>query len=106
MNTGDLEPPWVVDITAGDTETDFSTVESWRFWAYRETLNGKVEAFDDPAPDPTPGSSPHIVSVAHEWAPGETDTAGVIHAVPIAVWPGGREQSFPGASITIGTDGT
>lgn len=100
MNTGDLEPKWIVDLTA-ETGTDFTTVETWRFDAYRETTNGKVEAFSDASPDITPGVTANVVAVAHAWVAGETDTAGVLHAVPVAVWPGGREQSFPGASIEI-----
>lgn len=103
MNTGDLEPDWIVDITA-ETGTDFGTVQSWRFDAYRETTNGKVEVFSDADPTPTPGLSANVVSVAHHWVAGETDTPGVLHAVPVAVWPGGREQSFPGASIEIVPD--
>jgi hypothetical protein len=105
VNTGDLEPDWVVDITA-ESGTDFSAVQSWRFWAYRETTDGKVEVFDDTSPGHTAGATPNVVALSHAWDSGETATAGVLHAVPIAVWPGGREQSFPGASIVIQTDGT
>lgn len=99
MNTGDLEPDWVVDIAA-DPATDFSGVISWRFDAYRETGDGKVQAFTASC-TPTAGANAWQVSVAHEWAPGETDVAGVLHGVPVATWPGGREQSFPGATIQI-----
>ncbi len=102
MNTGDLEPDWTVDIAA-EAGTDFTVVTSWRFDAYRETTNGQVPAFSDTDPVVTPGASAAQVSVAHEWVTGETDTAGVLHAVPVAVWPGGREQSFPGARIVIET---
>lgn len=105
MNTGDLEPPWTVDITAA-VGTDFTTVESWRFHAYRETTDGQVSAFTDTDPVVTPGVTANVVAVGHEWVDGETDTAGVLHGVPIAVWPGGREQSFPGATIELATDGT
>lgn len=102
MNTGDLEPDWTVDIVAADTTVDFTAVQSWKFTAYRETVNGKVDAFpDDTAPTVTPGANGYRVSVAHAWETGETDTAGILHAVPIATWPGGREQSFPGASLEI-----
>lgn len=99
MNVGDLEPEWIVDITA-DTATDFSGVTSWRFDAYRETGNGKEQAFTAPA-TPVAGANPWQVSVAHEWVTGETDTPGVLHGVPVAVWPGGREQSFPGATLYL-----
>ena len=99
MNTGDLEPDWIVDITADD-DTNFTTA-TWRFDAYRETADGKVTAFSDTTPLVTPGASVWEVSVAHEWETGETATEGVLHAVPVAVWPGGREQSFPGATIEI-----
>jgi len=102
MNTGDLEPDWIVDITA-DTATDFTTVSSWRFDAYRETTDGKVTAFSDSAPTVTPGANPWQVSVAHNWVTGETDDAGVLHGVPVALWPGGHEQSFPGATLELQT---
>lgn len=105
MNTGDLEPAWIVDITAAPG-TDFSAVSSWKFHAYRETANGKVAVFTDTAPVPTIGATNNIVAVRHNWVAGETATAGTLHGVPIAVWPGGREQSFPGATLTIGTDAT
>jgi hypothetical protein len=101
MNTGDLEPPWIVDITADD-ETDFTTA-TWRFEAYRETTDGKETVITDTTPDVTPGANVWSVAVAHAWVSGETATAGVLHAVPIAVWPGGREQSFPGATIELQT---
>jgi hypothetical protein len=100
MNTGDLEPDWTVDITA-DAATDFSTVQSWRFDAYRETADGKVTAFTDTAPDHVAGANPWQVTVSHSWETGQTDTAGVLHGVPVAVWPGNREQSFPGATLEI-----
>jgi hypothetical protein len=102
MNTGDLEPDWVVDIVAA-AGTDFSTVSSWRFDAYRETKDGKVGAFSAAA-TATPGASANIVAVKHIWAPGETDVAGVLHGVPVALWPGGREQSFPGATLELTPD--
>lgn len=100
MNTGDLEPDWTVDITA-EAGTDFTAVTDWRFDAYRETTNGQVEAFSDTDPVVTPGAAGNAVSVAHRWVAGETDTPGVLHAVPVATWPGSREQSFPGARIVI-----
>jgi hypothetical protein len=103
MNTGDLEPKWIVDIAA-EAGTDFTTVQSWRFDAYRETTNGKVEAFSDTDPIVIDGAAVYQVTLAHAWVTGETDTPGVLHAVPVAVWPGGREQSFPGASIEIVPD--
>lgn len=104
MNTGDLEPDWIVDISAPGA--NFTTVESWKFHAYRETKDGKVAAFTDTAPDVTPGAGNSVVAIAHVWVDGETDVAGVLHGVPIAVWPGGREQSFPGATLDIASDGT
>lgn len=103
MNIGDREPVWTVDITSQDPSVDFTAAQSWRFEAYRETVDGKVSAFTDTDPLVTPGAQSYVVSVAHRWAAGETDTAGVLHAVPVAVWPGGLEQSFPGASIEIVT---
>lgn len=105
MNTGDLEPRWVVDIAAADEQPDFTAVESWKFKAYRETVDGKVLAFTDTDPSAVPGAQPWIVAVGHAWEAGQTDVEGVLHGVPVAVWPGGREQSFPGASIEINTDG-
>lgn len=105
MNTGDLEPDWIVDITA-EPGTDFTTVSSWRFDAYRWTGDGKVAAFTDPTPDITPGAQDYLVTVAHHWDAGETDVAGILHGVPVATWPGGREQSFPGATLQITADPT
>jgi len=105
MNTGDLEPDWMVDISAAEERPDFTTVTGWRFKAYRETTDGKVPVFTDTTPIVEPGAQVWLVAVGHEWVDGETDVAGVLHGVPVAVWPGGREQSFPGASIVIGTDG-
>lgn len=105
MNTGDLEPKWVVDIVAG-TDTDFGTVESWKFRAYRETTDGKVAAFTDTNPSVVPGAQAWSIAIGHAWAAGQTDVPGVLHGVPVATWPGGREQSFPGAEpMIIGTDG-
>ena len=104
MNTGDLEPRWVVDITA-DATTDFSTAD-WAFKAYRETKDGKVLAFTDADPSAVAGAHPWIVAVGHAWVAGETNVAGVLHGVPVATWPGGREQSFPGATIKIESDPT
>lgn len=101
MNTGDLEPDWTVDITDPTGTADFTTVTSWRFDAYRETTDGQVTVFTDTGPNVTPGATAAEVSVAHEWEAGQTDTEGVLHAVPVATWPGGREQSFPGARIVI-----
>lgn len=100
MNTGDLEPDWTVDITA-DAGTDFTTAIGWRFDAYRETVDGLVLAFTDAAPSPVPGAAVYQVAVSHHWQTGETDTAGVLHGVPVAIWPGNREQSFPGATLEI-----
>lgn len=105
MNTGDREPAWIVDITAA-AGTDFTAVTSWKFHAYRETVDGKVTAFTETGAAFTPGATTNLVAVSHVWAAGETDVAGVLHGVPIAVWPGGKEQSFPGATLDIGTDGT
>lgn len=103
MNIGDLEPDWTVDISDPTHTADFTTVSSWRFEAYRETVDGQVTAFTDTGPDVLPGANAWEVAVSHAWAPGETDTAGVLHALPVAVWPGGREQSFPGARIVLQT---
>lgn len=105
MNTGDLKPDWTIDITAA-AGTDFSAVSSWKFKAYRETENGKVLAFSDTTPGHTLGATNNIVAVSHAWAAGETDAEGVLHGVPIAVWPGGKEQSFPGATLEISADPT
>lgn len=103
MNTGDLEPDWIVDIAAA-IGTDFTVVTGWRFDAYRETTNGKVLAFSDTDPDVLPGAAVYQVTVAHSWVTGETAAAGVLHGVPVATWPGGREQSFPGATLEIQSD--
>lgn len=105
MNTGDLEPKWIVDITA-EAGIDFTTVTSWKFHAYRETDNGKVAAFTEAGAAATPGATNNVVAVSHAWVSGETATPGVLHGVPIAIWPGGREQSFPGATLEITTDAT
>lgn len=101
MNIGDLEPKWTVDITDPTGTADFTTVASWRFDAYRETTNGPVSVFSNANPTVTPGATNAAVSVAHAWVAGQTDTEGVLHALPVATWPGGREQSFPGARIVI-----
>lgn len=103
MNVGDLEPPWVVDIVA-EAGTDFGPVESWHFLAYRETGDGKVEAFYRDA-TATPGATPNVVAVEYAWQTGDTDASGLLHGVPVAVWPGGRPQSFPGATIEIQAPG-
>jgi hypothetical protein len=103
MNTGDREPAWTVDITDTDQLANFATVDSWRFDAYRETTNGKVNVFSDTGAGHVMGANPWQVSVSHTWAAGETDTAGVLHGVPVATWPGGLEQSFPGATLEIHT---
>jgi hypothetical protein len=47
-----------------------------------------------------------VVAVKHNWLVGQTDTPGILHGVPIAIWPGGLEQSFPGATLQINTDAT
>lgn len=101
MNVGDLEPDWVVDITAADTSVDFTTVESWVFSAHRVTGDGKELVFADENPDVTPGAQAYRVTLAHAWVQGETDTKGTLHAVPVAIWPSGRRQSFPGASVVL-----
>ena len=99
MNVGDLEPDWIVDITA-DPATNF-TPATWRFDAYRATTDGLVLAFTDSAPDHTLGATTNVISIGHNWVAGQTATAGVLHGVPVATWAGGREQSFPGATIEI-----
>lgn len=101
MKTGDLEPPWIVDISDALAGGDLSTMESWRFVA---SLNDTV-VFTDP--DPTFTIDPDDSSkgtVQHAWADGETDNPGQLRAEIVGVWPGGRPQRFPGlgqATITI-----
>lgn len=97
MKTGDLEPSWLIDIASGDTATDFADVLSWRITAVRDTTNGPVTVFTDTTPNVIPGAVAYQVTLEHDWADGETDVAGTLLADPVAVWPGGREQTFPTA---------
>lgn len=93
MKTGDLEPAWVIDVSDGDGLADLGDVVSWRFVAHRETLNGPVVVFTDTSPG-IAADGP-TAALTHEWVEGETDTAGVLHGEIVAVWPDGREQTFP-----------
>jgi hypothetical protein len=101
MNTGDLEPDWMVGITDPDQVADFTTVEDWSFKAYRETGAGRVLVFEDTDPIVVPGADPWAVTVGHHWAAGETDIEGELWGVPVAVWPGGRPQAFTGATLKL-----
>jgi hypothetical protein len=93
MKTGDLEPSWIVDISDASAAGDLSDVESWKFVA---SLDGTV-VFTDTSPtftiDPDDSSKG---TIEHEWVSGETDNAGLLQGEIIAVWPGSREQTFPG----------
>jgi hypothetical protein len=106
MKTGDLEPPWIVDIADSAGLADFTTRESVRFEAWRETRNGPVLAFTDTSPDVALSPSNAAAAVSHTWVEGETDEPGPLHASVVVIWPGGREQSFPGtgtASLILET---
>lgn len=93
MKTGDLEPPWIVDVSDAGAQADLNTVASWRFVA---TLNG-VTVFTDTSPDVTVDPThTYKAAVSHDWVLGETANDGVLRADLVAVWPGGREQTFPG----------
>lgn len=98
MKTGDLEPPWIIDISDTGTRGDLNAVSSWRFVA---KLNGVV-VFTDTDPDITvdPTTS-YSAAVAHTWVDGQTDAPGTLRAEVVAVWPGGREQTFPGEGHAI-----
>lgn len=104
MKTGDLEPAWIIDIASADTTANLSGVSSWQIVAWRETTNGQALAFTGvPVVTPVPGALYRAAAV-HDWVTGETDAEGDLHAVVIAVWPSGDEQSFPSegsARITI-----
>lgn len=91
MKTGDLEPPWRIAISDGDETADLSDVVSWRFVA----ALGETVVFTDTAPVVTIGANPWQATVKHSWVDGETDAAGRMCAEIVAVWPGGREQTFP-----------
>lgn len=93
MKTGDLEPPWIVDVSDAEAGGDLNDVVSWKFVA---SLNDTV-VFTDTAPTFTidPGSTA-AGSIKHVWVAGETDNPGLLRGEIIAVWPGGREQTFPG----------
>jgi hypothetical protein len=93
VKTGDLEPAWVIDVADGDGLADLGDVVSWRFDAHRQTTNGNVTVFSDTSPGVQATGSAAVLT--HEWVAGETDVAGVLHAECVAVWPDGREQSFP-----------
>lgn len=94
MKTGDLEPSWIVDISDAAAGADLSGVESWKFVA---SLNDDI-VFTDTSPDFTidPDDSSKG-TVEHEWVAGQTDNAGLLRGEIIAVWPGDREQTFPGS---------
>jgi hypothetical protein len=104
VKTGDLEPAWIIDIASADTTANLSGVSSWELVAWRETVNGQVSAFTGvPVVTPVPGALYRAAAV-YDWAAGQTDTEGDLHAVVVAHWPSGDEQSFPSegsARITI-----
>lgn len=97
MKTGDLEPDWIVDVADESGAADFTTPGlTWRLEAWRETKDGPVAAFTDANPGSAAGTSNSRRVISHQFVDGETDTAGPLHAVVVAIWPGGNEQSFPG----------
>jgi len=93
MKTGDLEPPWRVAISDSDETANLTGVSSWRFVARR----GTTVVFTDTSPTVTVGANVWTATVKHTWVLGETTTAGLLEAEIVAVWPGGREQTFPSA---------
>lgn len=97
MKTGDLEPAWLIDIASTDHTADLSGVASWEFIAWRETVDGPDVIFTDTSPTvtPTPGALYQGVA-SHTWVAGETaGPEGMLHAIVVAKWPGGDEQTFP-----------
>jgi hypothetical protein len=93
MKTGDLEPPWRIAIGDSDHDADLTGVESWRFVA----SIGPAIIFTDEDPAITVGDDVWTATLEHVWVDGETDTRGTAKAEIVAVWPGGREQTFPSA---------
>ncbi|MEV6413831.1 hypothetical protein [Kribbella sp. NPDC051718] len=93
MKTGDLEPPWIVDISDAGAQADLNTVQDWRFVA---SLNNVV-VFTDTDPDVVVDTThTYKAAITHSWVSGETANDGTLRAEVVAVWPGGREQTFPG----------
>lgn len=98
MKTGDLEPPWIIDISDDGNQANLNGVVSWRFVG---SLNGVV-VFTDTGPahvvDPL---VTYRAAVSHTWVAGETDDPGTMRGEIIAVWPSGREQTFPGRGQAV-----
>jgi hypothetical protein len=94
VKTGDLEPPWTVDLSDSGAQANLSGVVSWQFLGYRDD----VLVFTDSAPTVTVGTPTYEAVVEHDWVAGQTDTAGTLRGVVIATWPSGRPQTFPGTS--------
>lgn len=99
MKAGDLNPPWVIDFSDADAAANLAGVTSWRFDVHRETREtGMTLAFSKTVTGSvviTGGAGPAGV-LTYAWAAPETAVPGVLHGRLVAVWPGGKEQSFPG----------
>ena len=98
MKTGDLEPPWIVDISDTGTQANLNSVVSWRFVA---SVNGTV-VFTDTAPTVTVDPvNTYKAAVKHTWSTGQTAIVGIYKAEIVAVWPSSREQTFPGLGTAV-----
>lgn len=98
MKTGDLEPPWIIDISDDGNRADLNGVGSWRFVG---SLNGVVVFTDvDPTVTVDPAST-YQAAVEHTWVAGESDDPGTMRGEVVAIWPNGREQTFPGRGQAV-----
>lgn len=98
---GDLEPPFVLDITA-ETGVDFTAATSWRMIARRRSVPG-VLLFTDTAPSPVVDPvNKNKVTLTHAWVSGETALPDVLQIEAEVAWPGGKKQTFPKAGyVTV-----
>lgn len=88
MKTGDLEPP--LQMSLSGVSGDLNAVEGWRIVGRQ---GGEILFTDE---DPTASiQSATLAIVSHSWGVGETDVPGPIEVEVVAIWPGGREQTFP-----------
>ena len=88
MKSGDLEPS--LQIACSGASGDFNAVESWRVVGRQA---GEI-LFTDEDPD-VDVQTPGLAVISHRWEAGETDVLGPIEIEAVAVWIGGREQTFP-----------
>lgn len=98
MKTGDLEPKWIIDVSDDGVQADLNGVSSWRFVGW---LNGVVVFTDNSPADTVDPIVTYRAALSHTWVAGETDDPGTMRGEVIAVWPGGREQTFPGRGQAV-----